>query len=275
MTLLRKQPVIKWAGSKRLQASKITALFPPFETFYDPFVGGGSILSAKKDIKAIAGDICEPLIKLWQLIQKNPSYVIEKYAENWNLLQKKGYTYYYLVRDRFNKEGDATDLLFLSRTCVNGLIRFNLKGKFNNSLHHTRKGIRPDSLSKIIFEWSDIVKNVTFIHGDYRETTCTITKNDLIYLDPPYFNTRGRYYGRIDFEEFIKFLELLNSKQIKFVLSLDGTRGNKNYTVELPKHLYKRCLLIDSGNSPFKKVIDRQLQNVKESVYLNYDFNNS
>lgn len=58
---------------------------------------------------------------------KNPQYVIDSYTENWNLLQSDFPNYFYIVRDRFNLDKRPTDLLFLARTAVNGIIRFNSK----------------------------------------------------------------------------------------------------------------------------------------------------
>lgn len=266
------QPVIKWSGSKRTQAYNLVNLFPSYERYYDPFVGGGSILyPIKGKLKsAICGDLCRSLIDLWKMIQKNPYYLIRSYRDNWNRLQNENYLVYYEIRDRFNEKQKPEDLFFLSRTCVNGLIRFNKDGKFNNSLHHTRKGIHPERVEKIILDWSDAVNGVNFICGDYRKTTGAATADDFIYLDPPYFNTKGRYFGTIDYDEFIEFLEDLNKRKIKFVLSYDGMRGNRIYLKDLPKHLYKRHTFFDSGNSSFRKVMDKTCEAVKESVYLNF-----
>jgi len=266
------QPVIKWSGSKRTQAEKLVSLFPEFKTYYEPFLGGGSILYPLKNRinSAVCGDICKPLINLWLLIQKNPEKLINSYQINWERLQKEGYRVNYEIRTRFNKEHNPEDLFFLSRTCVNGLIRFNSKGEFNNSFHLTRKGINPERIRKIILDWSKAIQTIKFVHLDYHETTKKATSVDFVYLDPPYFNTKGRYFGKINYEEFLAYLEDLNKKGVKYILSYDGMRGNKTYLKELPKHLYKRHLLLESGNSSFRKVIDKQCEIVKESVYLNF-----
>lgn len=264
-------PVIKWSGSKRSQAVQIKSFFPEeFDTYYEPFVGGGSMLYAVYPEKAICGDICEPLIQLWNEIKNNPGALSEAYRTRWTRLQTEGHTAYYDIRDEFNKNHSPEDLLFLSRTCVNGLIRFNTNGEFNNSLHHTRPGIHPDRLKKIVLDWAEHIQGSCFLAADYRETTETATNKDLIYLDPPYFHTKGRYYGTINFDEFLEYLETLNSKGIKYVLSFDGTRGEDSFTVDLPKELYKRHEMIPSGNSSFKKVMDKQNLQVFESLYLNW-----
>lgn len=228
------------------------------------------MLYAINPLNAVCGDICVPLIDLWNEIKNNPIKLYEAYRLRWTRLQTEGHQAYYEIRDNFNKSRSPEDLLFLSRTCVNGLIRFNANGDFNNSLHHTRPGIHPSSLEKIIIDWSKNIQCSEFIAADYKITTETAKAGDFIYLDPPYFHTKGRYYGTIDFDAFLAYLEQLNSKGIKYMLSFDGIRGNNDFTVELPKDLYKRHEFIPSGNSSFKKVMDKENIQVLESLYLNW-----
>lgn len=265
------KPVIKWSGSKRTQAHEIIKYLPTnFDTYYEPFIGGGSMLYAINPDRGVCGDVCIPLINLWKSIQSSPKELAEQYRVRWERLQKEGYMVYYEVRDNFNKTHAPEDLLFLSRTCVNGLIRFNANGDFNNSLHHTRPGIEPSKLSDIILDWSSKIQNAEFIAQDYTLTTANANKNDIVYLDPPYFHTKGRYFGTIDFNKFLEYLDDLNRRGVKYMLSFDGIRGQEDYTVDLPKELYKRHIFIESGNSTFRKVIDKETEKVLESLYLNY-----
>lgn len=265
------QPVIKWSGSKRSQSAVIKSFLPDsFHTYYEPFIGGGSMLYAIRPSKSVCGDICLPLIDLWKEIRDNPIPLADGYSQRWNRLQTEGYTAYYEIRADFNRGRSPYDLLFLSRTCVNGLIRFNDKGEFNNSLHYSRPGIHPSKLRDIIVDWSAHIQGATFTAADYTVTTASAQAGDVVYLDPPYFHTKGRYFGTIDFDDFLKYLEALNRKGIKYLLSFDGIRGEENYTVDIPKELYKRHVLIPSGNSTFKKVIDKETEKVLESLYLNY-----
>jgi DNA adenine methylase len=185
-------------------------------------------------------------------------------------LQSSGYTVFYDVRKRFNENNNPEDLFFLSRTCVNGLIRFNSRGEFNNSLHHTRKGIKPSKITNIINDWSKTVQNVKFVSTDYKETLAKVTRSDFVYMDPPYFNTKGRYYGKINYDDFMSCLHELVKKDVRYVLSYDGIRGENVYLKELPKNLYTRHLFLNSGNSSFKKVMDKKSLEVFESVYLNF-----
>jgi DNA adenine methylase len=265
------QPFIKWSGGKKSQAKEIVKFFPEnIEVYYEPFLGGGAVLGFLKPKKATCGDAYVPLIKLWELIKNNPKKVIIKYKENWNNLQNTDYKYYYHVREKFNKKGEPTDLLFLSRTCVNGLIRFNKDGKFNNSLHYTRKGMDPARLEKIIIEWYKLIKKYKFCPHDYKETTRNAKKGDFIYLDPPYFYNKGRYSQDLDYEKLLEYLKELNNKNIKFALSFDGQRGEKNYQIEIPKNLYKRHILLHSGDSTFNKIQNKKIETVHESLYMNY-----
>lgn len=267
---MRIDPVIKWSGSKRSQAMDIIKKFGEYNCYYEPFVGGGSVMYATKPKQAICGDICEPLIGLWNKIKSDPKEVVEYYDKEWNRLQRDGCEVFYDIRSRFNVDKEPLDLLFLSRTCVNGLIRFNAVGEFNNSFHHTRKGIDPKRFETIVMNWSNNIENVQFIYGDYRETTQSAKKGDIIYLDPPYEHTKGRYFGTIDYKEFYEYLEELNRKEIKYVLSFDGKRGNKEYTTGIPKDLYVKKYMLQSGNSSFKKVMDKRNEQVYEALYLNW-----
>ena len=266
-------PLIKWTGSKRYIAQKIISFVDfNYDTYYEPFVGGGSVLYALNPNKAVCGDICGPLISLWNAIKTNPIPLAEYYCEKWIELQKNGQNIYYQIRDRFNQEQRPEDLLFLTRTCINGLIRFNSNGKFNTSFHHKRPGIRPDKLRNIILDWSYRIRNATFVHCDFQETLSKVTKNDLVYLDPPYFNTKGQYnYDKFSYDSLLNCLEELNRKQIRFMLSYDGIRNNTSYTVDLPKHLYKRHQYLIPGNSSYERLFNKNKHCiVKESLYLNW-----
>lgn len=141
------QPVIKWSGSKRVVAEQLADYFLPAKTYYEPFVGGGSMMPFSKANKGMASDIIPELISLWNEIKDNPERVSLEYAKRWKRLQSEGYQVYYEIRDSFNATKDPMDFLFLTRTCLNGMIRYNSAGEFNNSLHLTRPGIDPDRLS--------------------------------------------------------------------------------------------------------------------------------
>ena len=198
-------------------------------------------------------------------------WLAEEYRLRWEHLQKEGQTFFYHVRERFNESFSAEDMLFLSRTCMNGLIRFNSKGQFNSPFHLTRPGIHPARLKTILEEWSSKIQSASFYTKDYTELLTIAKVGDLAYLDPPYLNTSSIYSGKLNFNRFLEVLEELNKKDVMWVLSFNGVRGDKSYVVELPKELYKKHELINSGQSSFNRLIDQKKTIVQESLYCNFE----
>ena len=156
--------------------------------------------------------------------------------------------------------------MFIMRTTTNGMPRYNKEGNFNNSFHVTRNGIKPEQLRKVIESWSKILNenNVEFRVEDYRNIKPKA--EDFCYLDPPYANTKGMYYGGIDCEELWKWLRGL---ECKWLLSYDGISGTEVNTYNVPTDLYKEHKYIKSGNSSFKRVIGTSKDSiVYESLYI-------
>ena len=276
--------LIKWTGSKRSQAAAIANLIPPHNNYVEPFLGGGALLYLCAKPGALASDIYLPLIKLWQLVQAEPETVVADYSSKWLTLRGELRSigkvaiarepnvpkFYYLVRDRFNAYGNPLDLNFLARTCVNGIIRFNAKGEFNNSFHLSRSGMDPNRFKKAVLAWHTVVKDVSFVCQDYRAALASATKGDFVYLDPPYAGSKQRYCENLDIEEFFLAINNLNERRVSWVSSFDGRRGDSQYNYSFPKSLYKRKIMISSGNSAVHKVLNGPIQNVQESLYLSY-----
>lgn len=274
------QPAIKWSGSKRSQSEEIINRIPnkEYDTYFEPFCGGCSVLyqllnSDKKFKRYICSDLNGDLIALWNLIKTNPNKVINHYRTLWNELNKeedKAYKrdYYMKIRERFNKEKDPCDFMFIMRTTTNGMPRYNKSGEFNNSFHITRNGINPDTLEKIILEWSSLLNkhNVEFINRSYLEINAG--KDDFIYLDPPYANTKGMYYGAIDYELFWDFLR---NQSCDYMLSFDGKTSSIDITYNVPQDIYNTHEYLYSGNSSFRRVIGNSTKEyVSESLYINF-----
>lgn len=272
------EPVIKWSGSKRSQAEEIIKYFPKeIDTYYEPFIGGGSMMRTLIDddtikVKSIVcSDINEDLINLWNCIKNDFEGVYFHYKTLWNELNKdenkeRKKEFFNTIRARYNKERNPLDFMFIMRTTTNGMPRYNSNGEFNNSFHITRDGIIPDKLYKILEEWSYKLnkKNVKFIVSDYKDITPQ--ENDFIYMDPPYANTKGMYFGGIDNE---KLFDYIRNLKCKFALSFDGKSGNVDNTYDVPNDIYDKHIYIKSGNSSFKRVIGKSNNSiVYESLYL-------
>ena len=271
------EPAVKWSGSKRSQAEEIIKLFPKeIDTYYEPFCGGCSVLRRllSSDIKVnhyVCSDLNGDLINLWNMVKEKPDYLSDYYSKLWSELnvdddKERKKKYFESVRERYNQEHKAEDFLFIMRTTTNGMPRYNKEGKFNNSFHVTRDGIIPNKLEKILFEWSNLLneKNVEFKCCDFSEIESK--DKDVLYLDPPYYNTRGMYYGTLDFE---RFFEWLKTQKGYYLLSFDGRSGEVDNTYDLPKDLYSEHKYMLSGNSSFKRTIGKSNDSiVYESLYL-------
>lgn len=272
------QPVIKWSGSKRSQCENIIKYFPKeIDTYYEPFCGGASVCRAlmeSKDHKVnkfVCSDLNRDLINLWNAVKNRPKEVADYYKILWTEMNKnddKGIKrdYFENVRERYNKERNSLDFMFIMRTTTNGMPRYNSKGEFNNSFHITRNGINPDTLEKIIFEWSDLLNknNVEFRHCSYIEIEPQ--ENDFIYMDPPYANTKGMYFDKFDNQEFFVWMKMI---PCGYAFSYDGKSGNENHTYDVPTDLYNEHVYIKSGNSSFKRIKEVAKDAiVYESLYL-------
>lgn len=279
------QPIIKWSGSKRSQCQDILSYFPDdIDTYYEPFCGGCSMLmglirSDKKVNRYICSDINSDLINLWKNIKSNPDEVFSVYSQLWNELNKdddkdRKRKFFEEQRDLYNKNHDPNVFFFIMRTTTNGMPRYNSKGEFNNSFHITRNGIEPDRLYPILTDWHNklVEKDVQFIADSYENVLINLNENDFIYMDPPYFNTKGMYMkNTINFKDFFKFIGNLSENGIKYALSFDGKSGKTDNTYDLPKECHKQHLFIKSGNSSFKRTIGKDKHAiVYESLYLNY-----
>ena len=265
-------PIIKWFGSKRLVAAKIAADMPRFDRYFEPFLGGGAMLPYVVPHTGYASDIISELIVLWQLIQKDPRLVADEYRTRWTRLQKEGPDVYYEVRDSFNRTKDACDFLFITRTCVNGMIRYNSDGEFNNSFHLSRPGINPDTLERQLIQWSNYIKNITFLNVDYRECLAETHTGDFVFLDPPYGGTKDRYTKiNFDLDAFYAELERLNTIGVKWILTFDGEAGNRKYNFAPPSELFKTKSSLRTGLSSFKKMMESKCEEISENMYLNFE----
>lgn len=275
--MLSFQPAIKWTGSKRNQCNEIIKCFPKeIDTYYEPFLGGASMayrlmISDIRVNKFILSDLNSDLINLWNLIKTDYISITFHYERLWNELNRdedceRKKRYFESIRKRLNEKHDPKDFMFIMRTTINGMPRYNSKGDFNNSFHVTRNGIEPFRLNKILKNWNKVLnsKNVEFINQSYERINPN--ENDFCYFDPPYANTKGMYFGVIDNEKFFDFLHNL---RCPYALSFDGYCENDDFTYNVPKNVYDEHIYLESGNSPFRRIIGNKTDKVVyESLYL-------
>ena len=190
----RETPVLplflKWAGGKLQLIEQFEKLFPPdFRNYYEPFIGSGAVFfylkSKSKPNKVILSDTNEELINCFAVVRDKPSELIEILL---NHRKRHSKQYYYEVRDlesdRLDSVSRAARLVYLNKTCFNGLYRVNSKGKFNVPFG--------DYKNPSIFDINTLYRASQMLQGaDLRVMTFDKVldfagKDDFVYFDPPY-----------------------------------------------------------------------------------------
>lgn len=245
------KPFLKWAGGKTQLLSDIESNLPEDiktknYTFIEPFIGGGSvmlwILNKYPNIKnAIINDINKDLTNCYITIKNNVNELINilrKWENEYHKLNIKK-AYYYQKRELFNLRTSnqiiqSALLIFLNKTCFNGLYRVNRKNEFNVPIgsYKSPNICNPANLLLV----SKILQNVTILNGDYTETIKYVSKNTLFYLDPPYkplsdtsnFNSYSK--EKFDDEEQIRlkeFCDKIDKEKHKWILSNSDVNGQE------------------------------------------------
>lgn len=199
------KPFLKWAGGKTQLLPAIDSFLPKaFKaendvTYIEPFVGGGAMLFYMLQTypnirRAVINDINPHLIKTYTVIRNEPHRLIEALRELQATFQTlsdyaKQKELYLGIRARFNQDGltdveEAAYMIFLNRTCFNGLYRENSKGGFNVPFgRYANPKICDDNL---IMADSELLQKVEMLNGDFSKTAAHARGYTLFYLDPPY-----------------------------------------------------------------------------------------
>lgn len=194
----------------------------------EPFLGSGVVLFNVQPEHALVNDINPHIIKLYKLIYDgslSPEEVRAYLTAEGKKLLLKGEDYYYEVRERFNKSGDSLDFLFLNRSCFNGIMRFNSKGEFNVPFCRKTDRFRQAYVTKIVNQISQIRKIMQdkdweFRVGDWRKILDDVTKDDFVYLDPPYIGRHTDYYQEWSENNAAELARATRSLECGFALSM-------------------------------------------------------
>ena len=268
---------IQYQGSKRNLAPVILKYFPEkVARLVEPFAGTGAIsvacAAAGGAKKYWLNDYNGVLSDLLRLIIDQPEEVSDYYDDLWNQQHTDSLAHYYQVREKFNQTTDPKLFLYLLSRCVKGSVRYNREGYFNQSPDKRRKGAKPENMRKNIFGVSSLLKDKTVISSlHYTEMLSEITKQDLVYMDPPYQGVcrdkDSRYSSGIDYSEFVDFLEQLNGKGTPYIISYDGKCGKKIYGEQLPDSLGLQRIEIEAGRSSQATLLGKK-DITYESLYL-------
>jgi DNA adenine methylase len=254
-----KAQLLKWIGNKQRFAHEIVSYFPQhFKTYHEPFLGSGAVLGTLAPERAIASDSFKPLIELWQTLQKNPETLKTWYEERWQAMKEndkvKGYEQ---VKASYNAHPNAADLLFLSRSCYGGVVRFRQSDGYMSTPCGIHDPIPPSSFSQRVDEWHRRTEGTTFIHQEYEAAMSKAKHGDLIYCDPPYTFTQSILYGAHSFElaNLFKIISQCKRRGVYVVLSIDGTKKSGDFVcnIHIPDGLFEREISVICGRSMLKR----------------------
>jgi len=268
-------PVVKWAGGKSQLLPNLLELIPKrFNLFVEPFLGGGAMTLSILPKHAILNDSNMELINMYKTVRDNVEELILKLGKFSNTSEC-----FYNVRSWDREESyntldcvtKAARILYLNKTCYNGLFRVNSGGQFNAPFGRYKN---PDFINeKGLIALSSYLNNpdICIKCGDYQSCIEAITKGTFVYIDPPYYpvsdtsNFTGYTGGGFNLSEqerLKQWCDYLDSNKVKFMQS--------NSYCETIKDLYGNYRLQEVDA---KRIINSKADKrgtVKEYVIMNY-----
>lgn len=189
------QPFLKWAGGKSQLLEQFEKFFPgSIKSYCEPFLGGGAVFFHLKarfpKVQAVLRDNNAELINCYQVVRDDVQELMRQLDEHLAKFRERGEPYYYKVRKSY--EGGtpverAARMIFLNKTCYNGLYRVNGKGQFNVPIG----SYRPERVS--LYDPANLPAASRALQGadlkaqDFRKTLKAVGVDDFVYVDPPYY----------------------------------------------------------------------------------------
>jgi DNA adenine methylase len=238
----RAKPFLKWAGGKGQLLDEIDKRLPKdairagkIDTYIEPFVGGGAVFfhvaqNYPEFKKFYLFDINRDLVNCYNVVKSDVEALIRKLnalEQRFLKLEREDRAAeYYRMRDKFNEDRDAAKLIFLNKTCYNGLYRVNKGNEFNVPFGDYKKPKICDAEN--LRAVAQILQRARVTCGDFKETARYITDSTFIYFDPPYrpLSATASFtsYAKDRFTEheqikLAEFCQHVSEKGAKFLLS--------------------------------------------------------
>ena len=237
------KPFVKWAGGKRQLMSELEKNFPTkFGTYLEPFLGGGAVmfdlLTKEHNLKCNVSDLNSDLVLSYVTIRDRLEKLIESLENHSKNYHKDSTGYYYEVRNQEpkNQIEKVSRLLFLNKTCFNGLYRVNSKGKFNVPLgRYTNPNIVNKENLQAVSKTLQSGK-IKISCRDFSSIIKDAKKGDFVYFDPPYqpvsdtanfTSYTHRDFTEDDLERLADLANQLNSKGCNVMLSNSNSKTVK------------------------------------------------
>jgi len=222
-------PPIKCQGikTKIVPLILVNVSVPKDGLWIEPFMGSGVVGMNARPPRALFADINPHIIAFYSALKSGeitPDSARAFLEHEGQILKEKGEEHYYSVRERFNENGAPLDFLFLSRSCFNGMIRFNKKGGFNVPFCRKPERFSRAYVTKIVNQiarFSELLHfhEWDFKHQDFEETISSASASDFIYCDPPYLGRHVDYFNSWNASDEERLCRCLSKTKARFILS--------------------------------------------------------
>ena len=245
--MIKGKPFVKWAGGKRQILDKLKEYVPvEYNTYYEPFVGGGALLFELAPKHAVINDLNKELMNTYKVLCDEEKFkkmcrVLNNYEAN------HSEEFYYEIRNKdrnkntYNILSDytrAARTIYLNKACFNGLYRVNSKGEFNVPYGKKTKVNTYDGNNLITVSNYLTMNDIKILNVDYKEALKTAKKGDFVYIDPPYDSDTAIFtnytetgFNKDSQRELAFVFKELSDKGVFVMLS--------NYNTTLIQDLYK------------------------------------
>ncbi|WP_199754822.1 DNA adenine methylase [Brachyspira aalborgi] len=249
------KPFVKWAGGKNGLINSLISFIPKnFNSYFEPFVGGGALFFYLKNLnilnskKIYLNDKNTELINAYKQIKINPNKLLEELEILKNNHSKE---YFYKIRN-LDRDFDfyslsevfrAARFIYLNKTCFNGLCRYNAKGNFNTPMGSYKN---PKIYDKdLIFSVHEVLKNVSITNKDFEVVSLKAKKGDFIYFDPPYYPL-NKTSSFVSYTDNFSANEQIRLYKLFKMLDCEGIKVlQSNSNTDFIKELYKDFEIIE------------------------------
>jgi DNA adenine methylase len=235
------KPLIKWSGGKQDEIKQIVKHIPKdYDTYIEPFIGGGALFFHLEPEKAIISDVHKELIDFYNAVKDGYSEEIYEYMKS----KKNNENDYYLIRNEEPKDyiENAKRFYYLRKTCFRGMLRYNKNGKFNIPFGRYKNYNFEDIKNE---KYETLLKKTTIYNKSFEEIFNKYNhSSNFIFLDPPYDCTFTNY-GHFSFgkEEHKKLADLFKKTKNKCLMIIGDTEFIRelysDYIVEIYDKKYR------------------------------------
>ena len=245
--MIKGKPFVKWAGGKRQIIDKLKRYVPDeFDTYYEPFIGGGALLFELSPRRAVINDSNEELMNVYSVLCDEEKF--KKMCSVLNHYEKEHCEeFYYDIRNKdrnknaYKRLSDytrAARTIYLNKACFNGLYRVNSKNEFNVPFGKKERVNTYDGGNLITVSNYLTMNDVEILSVDFEESVKDAKKGDFIYFDPPYDSETSTFnsytedgFGKDEQIRLAKVFKELDSRGCYVMLS--------NHNTSLINDLYK------------------------------------